>query len=76
MRKIAVLSVLTLLVAAIAGAQALTTPPSGDNQHAIVTQFIGPVKITVDYNSPKVHSPATRMKTGAARSGAPSSPTA
>ena len=59
MRKIAVLSVLTLLVAAIAGAQALTTPPSGDNQHAIVTQFIGPVKVTVDYNSPKVHSPAT-----------------
>lgn len=34
---------------------ALTLPPSGNNQKASVTQFIGPVKITIDYSSPAVH---------------------
>src|SRR5215212_3792405 len=58
MRRIAVLTVLTFLVASAALAQpGLTLPTSGDNQHAIVTQFIGPVKVTIDYNSPKVHNP-------------------
>ena len=33
---------------------ALTLPPSGDNQKASVTQFIGPVKVTIDYASPAV----------------------
>lgn len=58
MRRIAVLSMLALLAAAAVSGQAITTPSSGDNQHAIVSQFIGPVKVTIDYNSPKVHSPA------------------
>jgi len=58
MRRIAVLSVLTLLVAGATLAQpGLTLPTSGDNQKASVTQFIGPVKITIDYSSPKVHNP-------------------
>lgn len=58
MRRIAILPVLTLLAAGAAlGQPGLTLPTSGDNQHAIVTQFIGPVKITIDYNSPKVHNP-------------------
>jgi hypothetical protein len=35
----------------------ITVPPSGDNQHSIVTQFIGPVEITIDYHSPNVHAP-------------------
>src|SRR6476660_1612235 len=35
----------------------LTLPPSGDNQHAIVTQYIGLVQVSVDYNSPDVHAP-------------------
>lgn len=35
----------------------ITLPPSGDNQHAIVSQFIGPVRITIDYHSPDVHAP-------------------
>src|SRR5688572_24477969 len=35
----------------------ITTPPNGDNQHSIVTQYIGPVEITIDYNSPDVHAP-------------------
>ena len=60
MRRLAILSVLTLLIAAAVQAQpGLTLPTSGNNQHAIVTQFIGPVKITIDYNSPKVHNPNT-----------------
>lgn len=60
MRRIAVLSAFALLVVSTAFAQgALTLPASGDNQHAIVTQFIGPVKVTVDYNSPKVHHPVS-----------------
>jgi hypothetical protein len=32
----------------------LTLPPSGNNQKASVTQFIGPVKVTIDYSSPAV----------------------
>ena len=57
MRRVSVLSMLVLLVAMTAAAQPITTPPNGENQHAIVTQFIGPVKVTIDYNSPKVHNP-------------------
>ena len=60
MRKLAILSGLMLLAATAAVAQpGLTLPTSGNNQHAIVTQFIGPVQITIDYNSPKVHDPRT-----------------
>src|SRR5271169_1593144 len=45
-----------VLAAATLSAQTpvLTVPPSGNNQKASVTQFIGPVKITVDYSSPSV----------------------
>ena len=46
-----------LLVALPAAAQQLTLPPSGENQRSSVTQFIGPVKVTVDYSSPDVHAP-------------------
>lgn len=35
-------------------AQGLTLPPSGDNQRAKVVQHIGPVKVSVDYSSPRV----------------------
>lgn len=42
----------------------LTAPPSGNNQHAVVTQYIGLVKITVDYNSPNVTSPSGEDRTG------------
>ena len=46
-----------LAVAGSAGAQAISTPPSGDNQKSSVTQHIGLVKVTIDYNSPDVHAP-------------------
>jgi len=43
---------------------ALTLPPSGNNQKASVTQFIGPVKVTIDYSSPAVHGPAGTDRRG------------
>lgn len=52
------------LTASVVAAQGITVPPSGDNQKSSVTQFIGPVRVTVDYSSPDVHSP-----TGADRRG-------
>jgi tetratricopeptide (TPR) repeat protein len=47
---------LSLSVAGAAFAQVpgLTLPPSGNNQKASVTQFIGPVRVTIDYSSPAV----------------------
>jgi tetratricopeptide (TPR) repeat protein len=42
----------------------LTTPPSGNNQRATVTQGIGPVRITIDYSSPAVHGPDGKDRRG------------
>ena len=42
----------------------LTTPPSGNNQRATVTQGIGPVHITIDYSSPAVHGPDGKDRKG------------
>jgi hypothetical protein len=53
-------SILTFtLAAAPAAAQfgGITVPPSGDNQYSSITQGIGPVRLTVEYNSPDVHGP-------------------
>lgn len=36
------------------GAQGLTTPPSGGNPQATVTQAIGVVRVTIDYSSPRI----------------------
>ena len=48
----------TVLFSVSAGAQILSSiPPNGDNQKASVTQYIGLVRVTVDYNSPDVHAP-------------------
>ena len=33
----------------------LTMPPNGDNQKAEVSQWIGLVKVTIAYHSPRVH---------------------
>ena len=35
----------------------LSTPPNGENEHAEVSQWIGPVKISINYHSPRVHNP-------------------
>jgi hypothetical protein len=45
-------------------AQSITRPFDGDNQKASVSQWIGPVKVTVDYSSPDVHSPTGQDRTG------------
>jgi len=48
-----------LLLTAVSAAAQLTMPPDGDNERASVSQSIGLVRITIDYNSPKVHNPHT-----------------
>ena len=53
-----------ILLAATLSAQQLSGPPSGDNQKARVTQWIGPVEVTIDYNSPDVHAPNGDDRTG------------
>jgi len=45
------------LVAIGASAQQITLPPSGGNERSTVIQQIGPVKVSIDYSSPHVHSP-------------------
>ncbi|HWG50255.1 MAG TPA: DUF2911 domain-containing protein [Candidatus Acidoferrales bacterium] len=42
----------------------IATPPNGDNQKAEVSQWIGPVKISIQYHSPHVHNPPTNDRTG------------
>jgi tetratricopeptide (TPR) repeat protein len=50
-------ALLALLPASPARAQGVTLPPSGDNQKAVVTQYMGPASVTVEYHSPDVHAP-------------------
>jgi hypothetical protein len=50
--------------AAPASGQTITQPFSGDNQKASVTQWIGPVMVTVDYSSPDVHGPTGEDRAG------------
>lgn len=38
-------------------AQQISQPPSGDNQKSSVTQWIGPVQVSITYSSPDVHGP-------------------
>jgi hypothetical protein len=33
----------------------LAQPPNGDNQKAVVSQWIGPVQVSIAYHSPRVH---------------------
>ena len=46
-----------LFCATLTFAQAISTPPSGDNQKSEVSQWIGLVKVTIAYSSPDVHGP-------------------
>jgi hypothetical protein len=52
------------LTAIGAFAQSITSPPSGGNQRATVTQQIGPVTVSIDYSSPHVHSPQGQDRRG------------
>jgi hypothetical protein len=42
----------------------ISTPPNGDNQKSRVSQWIGPVEVTITYNSPDVHGPDGADRTG------------
>lgn len=55
----AVVLVLAVALAPAAAAQApgLTLPPSGGNQKSVVTQWIGPVEVSIAYSSPDVTAP-------------------
>ena len=53
-----------LLLAGLPAAAQLTLPPSGENQRASVTQFIGPVQVTIDYSSPDIHAPNGENRRG------------
>jgi DUF2911 family protein len=59
MRSRSALLATTIVLFGVVAFGQVTLPPDGGNQHAVVTQFLGPVKVTVDYNSPKVHQPRT-----------------
>jgi hypothetical protein len=59
----------TLLALALTGSlmaqyPGLTLPFSGNNQKASVTQYIGPVKVTIGYSSPAVHGPDGKDRRG------------
>ncbi|HLK17673.1 MAG TPA: DUF2911 domain-containing protein [Bryobacteraceae bacterium] len=57
---------LALVFAGAAFAQfpGLTLPPSGNNQKATVIQYIGPVRVAIDYSSPAVHGPDGKDRRG------------
>ncbi len=42
----------------------ISLPPSGDNQKAEVIQYIGPVKVSIEYSSPDVHGPQGEDRRG------------
>ena len=42
----------------------LSIPPNGDNQRAEVSQWIGPVKVSIEYHSPNVHGGGGADRTG------------
>jgi hypothetical protein len=61
---VAILAALSLAGPAAAQFPGVTLPPSGGNQRATVVQQIGLVRVSVDYSSPHVHSPAGEDRKG------------
>jgi Protein of unknown function (DUF2911) len=64
MKKLILSGFLITAIVVWSNAQRLTTPPSGDNQKSKVTQFIGPVEVSISYSSPDVHGPNGEDRTG------------
>ncbi|NND34562.1 MAG: DUF2911 domain-containing protein [Saprospiraceae bacterium] len=65
MKKILLLGAILALSTLTISAQSLDTPPSGDNQKASVTQYIGGMaKVTVNYSSPDVTGPSGEDRKG------------
>jgi tetratricopeptide (TPR) repeat protein len=63
MRKLLSLSIL-LCIAISAISQPIAQPPSGGNQKSRVTQWIGPVEVSITYNSPDVTAPDGKSRKG------------
>jgi hypothetical protein len=61
---LAVAAALALAGSAAAQFPGVTLPPSGGNQRQTVIQQIGLVRVSVDYSSPHVHSPAGEDRKG------------
>src|SRR5689334_12986838 len=64
--KIASLILITLTCVFAFGQETseLATPPNGDAERAEVSQWIGPVRVSIEYHSPHVHNPANNDRTG------------
>jgi tetratricopeptide (TPR) repeat protein len=60
---VASLACLALVASPVAG-QLQSLPPPGDNQRSEVTQWMGPVAVTVSYSSPDVHAPTGEDRSG------------
>lgn len=63
-RRILSITLILALALTTAAAAQITTPPSGENQKASVTQHIGPVTVTIDYSSPDVTGPGGADRRG------------
>jgi hypothetical protein len=61
---VAVVAAALIVVPVLASAQMVTLPPSGKNQKASVSQWIGLVEVNVTYNAPKVTAPDGTDRTG------------
>jgi len=61
---LAALTALGLATPAAAQTPGVTLPPDGDNQRSWATQQIGPVKVSLEYSSPNVHSPTGEDRRG------------
>lgn len=59
-----IISIILSMSSFAAALAQLSGPPSGDNQKAKVVQFVGPVEISIDYNSPDVHGPSGEDRRG------------
>ncbi len=63
-RTLSLIAAFSLLLPFAAGAQTLTTPKGGGNQHGSTSMSIGLVTVTIDYNSPDVTSPQGQSRRG------------
>jgi hypothetical protein len=66
-RFIFVATVFFFSLSLLAHAQVLSEiplPPNGDNERAEVSQWIGPVKVSIEYHSPNVHGGGGADRTG------------
>ncbi|MEN7549382.1 DUF2911 domain-containing protein [Rapidithrix thailandica] len=64
MCKFISISICAFLFYAASYAQSITLPPSGENQKASVTQWMGLVKMNITYNSPDVTASNGEDRTG------------